>query len=163
MNKKIIIILVIVGICLVLTSPVFAKESVKININQGDYVISNKGYIVIKLVDGNGKAINSKGTIYYKITDEHGNYQYGYKSYNGNFRLKYPVGKYKVEIKFEGDKRYKSAEKAQYVTISSSFNPYNYYDDHNWGLDQEIDDYYDYNYWDEEIYDDASNYDGEGY
>ena len=74
------------------------------------------------------------------------------------------MGKYKVKVEFDGDSKYKSASKTQLILVTStSFNPYTYYDDHNWGLDQEIDDYFDYNFWDEEIYDDASNYDGEGY
>ena len=45
---------------------------------------------------------------------------------------------------------------------TEKFDPYNYYDDHNWGLNQEIDDYIEYNYWDEDIYDDPYTYDGEG-
>ena len=164
MNKKIVIFLVIVGICLVLASPAFAKEKVKINITTGDYAIANNGYIVIKLVDSEGNPINTKGTVNYTITDQYGNYKWTVKSYNGEIRVKYPVGKYKVEVKFDGDSKYKSASKTQLVLVTStSFNPYTYYDDHNWGLDQEIDDYFDYNFWDEEIYDDASNYDGEGY
>lgn len=164
MNKNIVIILVIVGICLVLASPAFAKEKVKINITTEDYAIANKGYIVINLVDSNGNPISTKGTINYTITDEYGNYKWTFKSYNGEIRVKYPEGKYKVKVRFNGDGNYRSALTTKFVTVtSSSFDPYTYYEDHNWGLDQEMDDYFDYNFWDEEIYDDASNYDGEGY
>ena len=73
------------------------------------------------------------------------------------------VGKYKVYVKFYGDSKYKSVETTQNIIVKTSkFDPYTYYDDHNWGLNQEIDDYIEYNYWDEEIYDDPYTYDGEG-
>ena len=165
MNKKsLIIILAIIGICLVLASPAFAKEKVKVKITTEDNVFANKGYIVIKLVDSKGKNIKSKGTIHYNITDSKGNYKWAYKPYNGEIRLKYDIGKYKVNVKFDGDSHYKKAKKTKSITVeSSSFNPYTYYDDHNWGLNQEIDDYIEYSYWDEEIYDDPYTYDGEGY
>ena len=43
MNKKILFILMILGICLLLTSPVFAKEKVKIKIDTAEHVFSYKG------------------------------------------------------------------------------------------------------------------------
>lgn len=166
MKKKIIIILAIVGVGMILlTSPAFAKENVKIKIST-DKWLNGKGVIIIKLVDSHGKEIKSKGTIHYTITDSNGNYKWAYKPYNKLLRLKYDPGNYNVKVKFDGDKKYKSASKTQDVTVKttgSSFDAYNYYDEHNWGLNQKIDDYIDYNYWDEEIYDDASTYDGEGY
>lgn len=163
MNKKIIIILLIFGIFLVLATPAFAKESVKIKITTDDYALSNKGYIVIKLVDNHGKEIKSKGTIHYKITDSNGYYKWAYKSYNGELRLIYPVDTYNVEVKFDGDSHYNGAKETKSVTVESSkFDPYTYYDNHNWGLNQKIDDYIEDNYWDEEIYDDPATYDGEG-
>lgn len=163
MNKKIIIILLIFGIFLVLATPAFAKESVKVKITTDDYALSNKGYIVIKLVDNHGKAIKSKGTIHYKITDSNGYYKWAYKSYNGELRLLYPVDTYTVEVKFDGDSKYNSVKETKIVTVESSkFDPYTYYDNHNWGLNQKIDDYIEDNYWDEEIYDDPATYDGEG-
>lgn len=158
--------LVIVSISLLLvTSPAFAKENVKVKISS-DIWLNGKGVIIIKLVDSHGKEINSKGTIHYTITDSNGNYQWAYKAYNKGLRLKYDPGNYNVKVKFDGDKKYKSASKSKEVTVkttSSGFDAYTYYDNHHWGLNQEIDDYIEYNYWDEEIYDDASNYDGEGY
>ena len=57
----------------------------------------------------------------------------------------------------------KKTKKTKQITVKNTFNPYTYYDDHNWGLNQVIDDYIEDNYWDEEIYDDAATYDGEGY
>ena len=163
-TKKIIIIIAIIGIFLVLAGPVCAKEKVKIKIKTADHPFTNKGYIVIKLVDSKGKPIKSKGTIHYRITDEFGNYKWAYKPYNDEIQLKYSVGKYKVKVKFDGDSHYKKAKKTKTITVkSSNFNAYTYYDDHQWGLNQEIDDYIEYNYWDEEIYDDAATYDGEGY
>jgi len=166
MNKKIIIMLAIVGVSLILlTSPAFAKENVKVKISS-DKWLNGKGVIIIKLVDSHGKEINSKGTIHYTITDSNGNYQWAYKAYNKGLRLKYDPGNYNVQVKFDGDKKYKSVSSTKDVTVKTigpGFDAYNYYDNHNWGLNQEIDDYIEYNYWDEEIYDDASNYDGEGY
>lgn len=162
-KKKIIIILAIIGICLVVASPVFAKEKVKVKVTTEDYVLKNKGYLVIKLVDSKGKDIKTKGTIYYKVTDEFGNYKWVNKSYKGEIRLKYSVGKYKVYVKFYGDSKYGSVEKTQDIIVKTSkFDPYTYYEDHNWGLNQRIDDYIEYNYWDEDIYDDPYTYDGEG-
>jgi len=164
MDKKIIILFVLLGIFLVMAGPVFAKENVKVKISTEDSPFANKGYIVIKLTDSSGKPISSKGTINYTITDQYGNYKWVCKSYRGEIKVKYPVGSYKVYVKFDGDSKYNGVEKLQFITLQSgSFDPYNYYDENNWGLNQEIDDYFDYNYWDEEIYDDASNYDGEGY
>ncbi len=163
MNKRrIIIILVIISVCFMLAGPTFAKEKVKVKITS-DVSYFNKGVILISLVDGQGKDIESNGTIHYNITDEFGNYKWGYKSYDGELRLKYPVGKYKVEVKFDGDSNYKSANKTKLVTVKTvNFNPYTYYENNNWGLNQEIDDYIEYNYWDEDIYDDPATYDGEG-
>lgn len=166
MNKKIIIILFAVGICLILlTGPAFAKDNVKVKISSDEW-LNGKGVIIIKLVDKNGNEIRSSGYVNCTVTDSNGNYVWKYTHYNKGLRIKYDPGTYFVSVKFYGDSRYNSASNSQYVTvktISSGFDAYNYYDDHNWGLNQQIDDYIEYNYWDEEIYDDASNYDGEGY
>ena len=169
MKRKIIILFGFVCICLLLACPAFAKEKVKIKINADDKYAIDGGFIEIKLFDSHGKAISSKGTIHYKITDQNGNYKWEYKPYGKIIRLKYDRGTYDVEVKFDGDSKYNSAAKTETVTLngqssssSSSFNPYTYYDNHNWGLNQKIDDYIEDNYWDEEIYDDASTYDGEG-
>lgn len=166
MNRKIIIILAIACVCFaLLTGPAFAKENVKVKIST-DKWFNGKGVILIKLVDSHGKEISSNGKIKYTITDSYGNYKWEYKSYGKGVRVKYDVGRYNIKVKFDGDKYYKSAYKSKDITlrsVSSGFDAYTYYDNHNWGLNQEIDDYIEYNYWDEEIYDDASNYDGEGY
>ncbi len=158
MNNKIIILLGCIFVFVLLTSPSFAKENVDVKVS------ADTGYIVIKLVDSHGKAIKSKGTIHYTITDSNGHYDWAYKPYK-QLRLKYDPGWYSVDVKFDGDSKYDGVEKTDYVTVpsGSSFDPYTYYDNHNWGLDQKTDDYIEYNYWDEEIYDDASTYDGEGY
>ena len=166
MNKKIIIILSIVGLCLMLLAgPAFAKENVKVKITT-DKWFNGKGVILIKLVDSHGREISSSGKIKYTITDSTGHYEWKYKPYDKGIRLKYDAGRYNVKVKFDGDKKYKSASKSKDVTLKSTdsgFDAYTYYDNHNWGLNQEVDDYIEYNYWDEEIYDDAATYDGEGY
>ena len=159
MNKKIIIIFAIVCVGFVLlTGPAFAKENVNVKIS--------KGVILIKLVDDRGREINTNGKINYTITDSSGHYEWKYKSYSKFLRIKYDAGWYNVQVKFDGDKKYSSAFSSQDVNVPTSrpsFDAYNYYDNHNWGLNQKMDDYIEDNYWDEEIYDDASNYDGEGY
>ena len=161
MNKKIIIVLAIIGICFVLLSPVCAKQKVNVKISTDEYPLNNKGIIVIKLVDSNGKDIKSAGKINYTITDKDGNYVWKCKSYKGEIREKCNVGEYTVKVVFKGDSKYDKATLTERVTLTA-FNPYTYYDNHQWGLNQEIDDYIEYNYWDEEIYDDPYTYDGEG-
>lgn len=162
MNKKqLILILGILSVCFVLAGPVFAKEAVKVKIDTDHSPFFNNGLIVITLVDSHGKPIKSDGTIHYNITDEFGNYKWKYGPYKSEVILKYPVGKYKVKVKFDGDSYYKKAKKTQYVAVEM-FDPYTYYDNHNWGLNQKIDDYFDYTYWDEDIYDGPYTYDGEG-
>lgn len=166
MDKKIIIILAIAGVCvMLLTSPAFAKENVNVKISTYKW-LNGKGVILIKLVDSHGKEISTNGKIKYIITDSNGNYEWKYKTYNKVLRIKYAPGWYNVKVKFYGDKKYLPAVKSQDVnvkTTSSGFDAYNYYDNHQWGLNQQIDDYIEYNYWDEEIYDDPYTYDGEGY
>ena len=98
MNKKIIIILSILAVCILLASPVVAKQKVKVKITTDDCVVKNKGYIIIKLVDKNGREIKSNGMINYTVTDKGGNYKWVYKSYNSGIRVKYDVGKYKVKV-----------------------------------------------------------------
>ena len=166
MNKKIIIIFAIfcVGFVL-LTGPAFAKENVNVKIST-DKWLNGKGVILIKLVDDRGREINTNGKINYTITDSSGHYEWKYKSYSKFLRIKYDAGWYNVQVKFDGDKKYSSAFSSQDVNVPTSrpsFDAYNYYDNHNWGLNQKMDDYIEDNYWDEEIYDDASTYDGEGY
>ena len=159
MNKKIIIVLIVLFAFLLLSNPVSAKENVKIKIK------SEGAFIIIKLVDGNGKNIKTKGTIHYNITDQYGNYKWAYKSYSKLHALRYSQGNYYVKVKFDGDSKYNPAESSQNVMVSyhgNSFDPYSYYDNNNWGLDQKMDDYLEYNYWDEELYDDPYTYDGEG-
>ena len=160
MNKKIIILLVVLFSFLLLSSPVCAKEDVHIKVK------SEGAFILIKLFDSNGKAIKSKGTIHYNITDQYGNYKWAYKSYSKLHGIKYAPGIYNVHVKFDGDSKYNPAEFSCTIIVSysgsSSFDPYTYYDDNNWGLNQQMDDYLEYNYWDEELYDDPYTYDGEG-
>lgn len=163
MNKKIIIILSILAVCILLASPVVAKQKVKVKITTDDCVVKNKGYIIIKLVDKNGKEIKSNGMINYTVTDKGGNYKWVYKSYNSGIRVKYDVGKYKVKVVFKGDSKYKKAEKTKSITVKNNFDPYTYYENHNWGLNQEVDDYFDYNYWNEEIYDDVDDPENEAW
>jgi hypothetical protein len=163
MNKKIVIILAIFAVCILLASPVVAKQKVKIKISTDDCVIHNKGYIVIKLVDKKGKEIRSGGMINYTVTDKNGNYKWVYKSYGNGIRVKYDVGKYKVKVKFFGDSHYKKAKKTKSIKVKDNFDPYTYYENHNWGLNQEVDDYFDYNYWNDEIYDDPNDPENEAW
>ena len=157
MNRKIIIILAIIGICILLAGPVAAKQKVKVKISTDDCVIKNKGYIVIKLLDKNKREIKSSGMINYTITDKNGNYKWVYKSYGSGIRVKYDVGNYNVKVVFKGDSKYNGAKKIKEINLENDFDAYTYYDNHNWGLNQEIDDYIGDNYWNEEIYDDVDD------
>lgn len=107
MKRKIIIILAILFVCILIASPVCAKQKVKIKIKTDDSAFDNKGYIVIKLVNKQGHEIKSSGMVNYTITDKNGNYKWVYKSYGSGIRVKYDVGKYKVKVKFFGDSHYK--------------------------------------------------------
>lgn len=163
MNRKIIIILAIFVVCILLAGPVAAKQKVKVKISTEDCVIKDKGYIVIKLVDKNNREIKSNGMIKYTITDENGNYKWVSKSYKSGIRVKYDVGKYNVKVEFKGDSKYNKAEETKDIEVANSFDPYTYYDNHNWGLNQETDDYFDYNYWPEEIYDEVDDPENEAW
>ena len=163
MRRKIIIILAILAVCILVASPVVAKQKVKIKISTDDSIFDNKGYILIKLVDKKGKEIKSNGMINYTITDKNGNYKWVYKSYDNGIRVKYDIGKYKVKVVFKGDSKYKKAKKTKNVNVENNFDPYTYYDNHNWGLNQEIDDYIGDNYWNEEIYDDVDDPENEAW
>ena len=153
----------ILAVCMLIASPVVAKQKVKVKISTDDCAIKNKGYIVIKLLDKNNKEIKSNGMVNYTITDKNGNYKWVYKSYNSGIRVKYDVGKYNVKVKFFGDSKYKKAKKTKDINLKNNFDPYTYYENHNWGLNQEADDYFDYNYWTEEIYDDVDDPENEAW
>ena len=153
----------ILAVCMLIASPVVAKQKVKVKISTDDCAIKNKGYIVIKLLDKNNKEIKSNGMVNYTITDKNGNYKWVYKSYNSGIRVKYDVGKYNVKVKFFGDSKYKKAKKTKNINVKNNFDPYTYYENHNWGLNQEADDYFDYNYWTEEIYDDVDDPENEAW
>jgi hypothetical protein len=163
MNKKIVIILAILAVCILLASPVAAKQKVKVKISTDDCITKNKGYIVIKLLDKNNREIKSNGKIKYTVTDESGHYNWVSKSYGSGIRAKYDVGNYNVKVEFKGDSKYKSAEKSKDITVTNDFDAYTYYDNHNWGLNQEIDDYIGDNYWNEEIYDDVDDPENEAW
>lgn len=160
MNKKIIIFLVVLSAFLLLSNPVSAKKNVDIKIE------SEGAFVLIKLVDSQGHNIKSTGKINYTITDQNGNYKWKYISYSKLHAIKCDPGTYYVKVKFDGDSKYNSAEAGKTVTVSyakSSFDPYTYYDNHNWGVNQKMDDYLEDNYWDEDLYDDPYTYDGEWY
>ena len=46
MKRKIIIILALLAVCILIASPVVAKQKVKIKISTDDCPIDNKGYII---------------------------------------------------------------------------------------------------------------------
>lgn len=163
MKRKIVIILAILAVCILLASPVIAKQKVKVKITTDDCVVKNKGYIIIKLLDKKGREIKSNGMVNYTVTDKNGNYEWVYKSYNHGIRFKHDVGKYKIKVVFKGDSKYKKAKKTKSIKVKNNFDPYTYYENHNWGLNQEVDDYFDYNYWNEEIYDDVDDPENEAW
>lgn len=163
MKRKIIIILIILAVCILIAGPVAAKQKVKVKISTDDCVVKNKGYIIIKLVDKDNREIRSGGKIKYTVTDSTGHYNWVKKSYGSGIRVKYDVGKYNVKVKFYGDSKYKSAKKTKDITVKDNFDPYTYYENHNWGLNQEVDDYFDDNYWTDELYDDVDDPENEAW
>lgn len=162
MKRKIIIILLILGVCILIASPVVAKQKVKIKVST-DVCFDNQGYVVVKLVDKNGREISTDGMVNLTVTDKNGNYKWIYKSYNHGIREKYPVGKYKVKVTFFGDSHYKKAKKTKNIKLKNDFDAYTYYEDHNYGLNQEMDDYLYDNYWYDEIYDDVDDPENEAW
>ena len=163
MKRKIIIILAILFVCILIASPVCAKQKVKIKIKTDGSAFDNKGYIVIKIVNKQGNEIKSNGMVNYTITDKNGNYKWVYKSYGSGIRVKYNVGKYKVKVKFFGDSHYKKAKKTKNIQVKNNFDPYTYYDDHHYGLNPEIDEYLFDNYWYDELYDDVDDPENEAW
>ena len=75
-------------------------------------------------------------------------------------------GDYVIHVEFKGNNNYNpsSLTKTVSVTAGSGGNSiYDYYDHHNYGDNVRMDDYIYDNYWYEDIYDDPSTFDGEGY
>lgn len=125
MDKKIIFLFIILGICLLLTSPTFAKEKVKVKITTEDNPFSYEEYIFIKLIDYENRTEFAHGRIYYKITDENGDYFQKNESFHNKVSIKVPNGKYKVKVKYYGDDNHKSAKATKTVTVDTdgSLNP----------------------------------------
>ena len=75
---------------------------------------NNRATQFVHGIDGSlnskGKEINSKGTIHYNITNEFGNYNWAYEPYDGKIVLRLPAGKYKVNVKFDGDSHYRKIQ-----------------------------------------------------
>ena len=128
MNKKIILLMVVLFSFLLLSNPVSAKENVDIKVK------SEGAFIIIKLYDSNGKPIKSAGKIHYNITDQNGNYKWATKSYKNLHAIKFNSGIYSINVKFDGDSKYNPSEFSGTVIVSyggGSFDPYTYYDNHN--------------------------------
>lgn len=115
MNKKTSLFGILI-ICILLASPVFAKEDVTIKIGTEEHPFSYDGYITIELKDSHGKKVNG-GKINYTITDAYGNYKWQSEKYNGKIAIKVPNGKYTVKVKYDGNSKYKAKSTTKSVTV----------------------------------------------
>ena len=75
-------------------------------------------------------------------------------------------GNYVINVNFNGNDKYNPCSLTKTITVTASKgsnSPYYYYDNHNYGDSLKMDEYIYDNYWDEDIYDNPRNYDGEWY
>lgn len=165
--KKIILIFLCLLVFLVGMSFVSAKEDTHFEIEK-----DSSGYsAIVTLKDSNNNPIpNAKFTI--KITKPNGAVRnMGTKSLNKSgqniFFLGSTKGDYVLHVEFKGNSNYNPCSFTKTISMTSGNNNrgsiYNYYDNHNYGDSLRMDEYIYDNYWDEEIYDNPRNYDGEGY
>lgn len=145
---------------------VSAKEDTYFEIEK-----DSSGYSsIVSLKDVNNNPVpNVKFSI--KITKPNGSVRnVGTKSLNRTgqniFFLGTNKGDYVVNVEFKGNNNYNPSSLTKTITVTSgSGSPsiYDYYDHHNYGDSVKMDDYIYDNYWYEDIYDNPSNFDGEGY
>ena len=162
--KKIVLILAIVALFLLSMSFVSAKEDTHFDIDTQSYQYG----VTFTLLDSNNNPIPHKhynieitkpnGAVRHlknKVLDSKGQAQY-FLGTNGDFI---------VTIEFRGNDQYNPTRISKLIKISKNggASMYDYYTTHNYGDSVTMDDYMDYNFWSDEIYDDASSYDGEWY
>lgn len=162
--KKLLFCLVVLSIALVGLSFVSAKEETHIEIEQiSDYSVK----IVLK--DSSNNPISNK-KININITKPNGFIKIlPNKLLNRNGEIKYFLGsnkgEFKVSVYFKGDSNYYPSQLTKTFNLkgASGKSMANYYENNNYGTNGKADDYINYNYWPEEIYDDPKTNDGEGY
>lgn len=161
--KKIFFILIIGLMFLLTLSFVSAKEDTHIEIKQiSDYSVD----IILK--DSSNNPIPGK-KIEINITKPNGYIKELHnQKLKPNGKISYflgPVGgKYVITVYFPGDSNYNPCKLTKVIYIGGSGSSSDsYYDSHNYGDSVSMDDYIYDNYWDEDIYDNPYNYDGEWY
>lgn len=165
MNKIFLIFLCLL-IFLVGMTFVSAKEDTHFEIEK-----DSSGYSsIISLKDSNNNPVpNVKFSI--KITKPNGSVRDLHakplnKTGQNIFFLGTNKGDYVISVEFKGNNNYNpsSLTKTISVTAGSGGNSiYDYYDRHNYGDNVRMDDHIYDNYWYEDIYDDPTTFDGEGY
>lgn len=164
--KKIFLILFCLSVFIVGMSFVSAKEDTHFEIEKDPSGFSS----VISLKDSNNNPVpNVKFSI--KITKPNGNVRnIGTKTLNKTgqniFYLGSNNGDYVITVEFKGNNNYNPSSLTKTISVTSGKggdSMYDYYDHHNYGDSQKMDDYIYDNYWYEDIYDDARNFDGEWY
>ena len=164
--KRIFLIIMVLAIFFAAMSFVSAKEDTHFIIQKD----SSGHSAIISLRDSNNNPVsNVKFSI--KITKPNGSIRnMPSKPLNRTgqniFFLGTVNGDYVVHVEFKGNSNYNPASLTQGITVNGrggGNSIYNYYDSHNYGDSLRMDEYIYDNYWYEDIYDDPSTFDGEGY
>ena len=165
--KKIFLIIMCLSLFLVGMSFVSAKEDTHFEIEK-----DSSGYSsIVSLKDSNNNPVpNVKFSS--KITKPNGSVKkLSTKSLNKTgqniFFLGTNKGNYAIHVEFKGNNNYNPTSLTKTISVTAGSGNansiYDYYDHHNYGENVRMDDYIYDNYWYEEIYDDPSTFDGEGY
>ena len=165
--KKIFLIFLCLFVFLVGMTFVSAKEDTHFEIEK-----DSSGYSsIVSLKDSNNNPVpNVKFSI--KITKPNGSVRNLHtKSLNKQgqniFFLGSNKGNYVISVEFKGNNNYNPSSLTKTISVTAGSGNansiYDYYDHHNYGENVRMDDYIYDNYWYEEIYDDPSTFDGEGY
>lgn len=165
--KKIFLIILCLSLFLVGMNFVSAKEDTHFEIEK-----DSSGYSsIVSLKDSNNNPVpNVKFSI--KITKPNGSVKkLSTKSLNKTgqniFFLGTNKGNYAIHVEFKGNNNYNPISLTKTISVTAGSGNtnsiYDYYDHHNYGENVRMDDYIYDNYWYEEIYDNPSTFDGEGY
>ena len=164
--KRIFLILMIAVLFVLSMSLVSAKEDAHFEVEKDSSGFS----AIVTLKDSSGNPIPGQ-KFKINITKPNGSLrQLPVKTLNKTgqniFYLGSVNGNYVVSLFFKGNEQYNPCwtAKTVYVSASRGGNSMDsYYDSHDYGDSVVMDDYMDYSFWDEEIYDNPYNYDGEWY
>ena len=162
MKTKILLISILL-VFIFAISAVSAKEATHINLESDSF----GSCVIVTLKDSNNNPIPSEffdinitknGKLIKKFKSQKTNKTGKNEFYLGN-------GEFKVDVIFKGNDKYSPSKTSKSFTIhkTDGKSMYYYYDENNYGDSLDMDEYISDSYWDEDIYDDPSTYDGEGY